>query len=366
MSFWDNLSYPIVGLSPMDGVTDAAYRFIAAKTGRPDVIFTEFTNVGGICRGPARLLRDFLYHEIERPVVAQIYGSEPEYFYKAAQLVCALGFDGVDINMGCPSKSVSSNGCGAALIKNPPLAKEIIRETRRGIQDWVNGASLDNLGFQSETLIQAARMNFDRTQSAVPIPRRTIPISVKTRIGYDTVVVEEWISHLLEERPVAISIHGRTLRQMYRGQADWDAIARAVSVAKGSGTRIFGNGDLRNLNDAAAKIIKTGVDGVLVGRAALGNPWIFRAKESLRDAVYGRAAVSFPEMEPTPAERLDTLVEHARAFDRLFGTGPFVTMRKHMGWYCKSFPNAKEWRARLVQAESLDAVEAVTTVMPCA
>ena len=365
MSFWDTLSYPIVGLSPMDGVTDAAFRFIAAQYGGPDVIFTEFTNVGGICRGPANLLRDFLYHEIERPIVAQIYGSDPEHFYKTARLVCALGFDGVDINMGCPSKTVATNGCGAALIRNPDLAKQIIRETRRGIQGWVEGSSLDTLGFRPETVEQVARMNRERSESPSPASRRVIPISIKTRIGYDSIVIEEWISHLLEERPAAISIHGRTLKQMYRGGADWNAIARAVSIAKGSGTRILGNGDLQSLNDAAAKILETGVDGVLIGRAALGNPWIFRGKASLREAGAERSRRIFEEKSARSDERLDVLLEHARVFNRLFGPRRFVVMRKHMGWYCKGFPNAKEWRARVVRAENLQEVEAVVAGIPC-
>jgi len=109
-TFWQKITKPIIALSPMDGVTDAPFRFIAAKYGRPDIHFTEFTNVEGLSRNAAIMLDDFLYSEIERPVIAQIYGSEPESFYKVAVLVCELGFDGIDVNMGCPAKNVASRG----------------------------------------------------------------------------------------------------------------------------------------------------------------------------------------------------------------------------------------------------------------
>src|SRR3990167_4783882 len=118
--FWEELSKPIIGLSPMDGVTDAAFRYITAKYGHPSVIFTEFIPVEGVCRGVMRLMDDFKYNEIERPIVAQVFGSNPESFYKVSFLVAALGFNGIDINMGCPDKSVSGRqGAGAGLILKP-------------------------------------------------------------------------------------------------------------------------------------------------------------------------------------------------------------------------------------------------------
>ncbi|HEY2988513.1 MAG TPA: tRNA-dihydrouridine synthase, partial [Candidatus Binatia bacterium] len=119
MNFWPAIEKPIIGLSPMDGVTDAPFRFIAAKHGAPDVILTEFVNVETAIFAPHTLIRDLTYAEIERPVVAQIYGHTPETFYKVAQIVCALGFDGLDINMGCPAKRVAAKGSGAALILTP-------------------------------------------------------------------------------------------------------------------------------------------------------------------------------------------------------------------------------------------------------
>ncbi|MCK6499856.1 MAG: tRNA-dihydrouridine synthase family protein, partial [Nitrospira sp.] len=135
MSVWDALPHPIFGLAPMDGVTDAAFRRMVAAQGRPDVTFTEFTNVSDICRGPERLMSTLIYSEAERPIVAQLYGKDPALFYRAAQVVCELGFDGLDVNMGCPSKNVAASGSGAALIKTPDLAHAILRATKQGLDD---------------------------------------------------------------------------------------------------------------------------------------------------------------------------------------------------------------------------------------
>jgi len=136
MSFWSALPRPIIGLSPMDGVTDASFRAIVARQGKPDVTFTEFTHVHDICRGPEVCLETLVYSEIERPMVAQLYGNNPDLFYQAAHAVCELGFDGLDINMGCPSKSVASSGSGAGLIRTPELARAIVQAARQGITDW--------------------------------------------------------------------------------------------------------------------------------------------------------------------------------------------------------------------------------------
>jgi tRNA-dihydrouridine synthase len=138
----------------MDGVTDAAFRFMVARHGKPDVQYTEFVNVEEICRGTASAWRQLRFVESERPVLAQIYGAEPERFYQVAHVLCELGFDGVDINMGCPSKSVSGRGCGAALIKNPPLARAIIRAVQAGVQDWAAGHTIDTIGLRPRVVEQ--------------------------------------------------------------------------------------------------------------------------------------------------------------------------------------------------------------------
>ncbi len=129
----------------MDGVTDAGFRSIVAQQGKPDVTFTEFTHVQDVCRGPAIRLETLIYSEYERPMVAQLYGKDPDLFYQAAHAVCELGFDGLDINMGCPSKSVASSGSGAGLIRTPDLAHAIVRAARQGIEDWAGGQRLDQV-----------------------------------------------------------------------------------------------------------------------------------------------------------------------------------------------------------------------------
>src|SRR3989344_7862531 len=170
-NFWKLLKKPIIGLAPMDGVTDAAMRFIVNKYGNPDVMFTEFTNVEGIRHAVKtnkwspehRLARNFKYDESQRPIVAQIFGKDPESFRVAAKLMVELGFDGVDINMGCPAKNVSEHGSGAALIGQPDLAGEIIKAVQQGVSE---SASQREIGTE-------------------------IPVSVKTRIGVDTPVTEK-------------------------------------------------------------------------------------------------------------------------------------------------------------------------------
>src|SRR5687767_4783416 len=223
MTFWNTLPTPIIGLSPMDGVTDLAFRHTIASQGKPDVIFTEFTHVHDVCRGPEFLLDSLHYDESERPIVAQLYGKDPDLFYQAAHIVCELGFDGLDINMGCPSKNVASSGSGAGLIRTPDVAHAILRAARQGVNDWANGQTLVDAGIKRARAEFIAAMNLSRA-GASAIPRRLLPVSVKTRLGYDSVIVERWISHLLEEQPAAITVHGRTLEQMYRGEADWSAI----------------------------------------------------------------------------------------------------------------------------------------------
>src|SRR5215471_17846463 len=174
----------------MDGVTDAAFRFIMARHGKPDVQCTEFINVEEIRRGTASAWRQLRFVESERPILAQIYGADPDGFYQVAHVLCALGFDGVDINMGCPSKSVSARGCGAALIKNPPLARAIIRAVQAGVRDWASGHDMAQIGLLPRVVEQMQAV----LSTASRPPRRqrtTLPVSVKTRLGYDTVVIED-------------------------------------------------------------------------------------------------------------------------------------------------------------------------------
>ena len=159
MTFWDRLPNPVIGLSPMDGVTDSVFRLMTARHGKPDVIFTEFTHVHDVCRGPEFLLDSLRYHEAERPIVAQLYGKDPELFYQAAHVVCELGFDGLDINMGCPSRNVASSGSGAGLIRTPDLAHAIMRAARQGIAGWTAGQTLEAAGVKAARVEAVSRLN---------------------------------------------------------------------------------------------------------------------------------------------------------------------------------------------------------------
>jgi tRNA-dihydrouridine synthase len=360
MNFWSHLPQPIIGLAPMDGMTDVVFRSIVTSQGNPDVMFTEFTHVSDICRGPEFLLTSLLYGEHERPVVAQIYGKDPDLFYTAAHVVCELGFDGLDINMGCPSRNVASSGSGAALIKTPDLAHAIIQATRQGIADWVAGQTPESVGLKPSRCEAIRRMNAERREAA-SVPRRAIPVSVKTRLGCEAIVITGWIEHLLKESPAAITIHGRTLAQMYRGEADWMAIASAVEIARGSDTLILGNGDIQNMNNVIRRVRASQVNGVLIGRAILGAPWFFRHKERVRLACrngHDEEGHATELDEPgTINQRLRLMLDHARQFESLYGRAMFQRMRKHLGWYCKGFPHAAAMRARMFQASCLTDVE---------
>jgi tRNA-dihydrouridine synthase len=186
--------------------------------------------------------------------------------------------------------------------------------------------------------------------------RRPIPLSVKTRIGYDRVVVEEWTQTLLAESPAAITLHGRTLAQGYKGNADWDAIGRAVEIAKNSATLVLVNGDLKDLATAHRRVRETGVDGVLLGRAAQGNPWIFRAKDRLKQALRSSAEVTIDASSVDMEERFRVLLEHSRYFEKHSLVGNFVAMRKHLAWYCCDSPRAAELRAQMVRVNGIEEV----------
>ncbi len=317
MNFWRDIAKPIIGLSPMDGVTDASFRFITAEHGGPDVTLTEFVNIQSAFCSPATLLKDFAYSEIERPVVAQIYGKTPELFYKVAHIVCELEFDGLDINMGCPAKKVAATGCGAALIRTPQLAREIIRAARRGVEDWRNGQTLNDLDLDRDVIEQIRQANRRRSGWATPVERRRIPVSIKTRLGYDCIVVDDWLCTLLAEQPAAISLHGRTLEQGYKGEANWHAIGRAVEIAKGSGTLILGNGDVQDLRDAFRRVRDTGVDGVLIGRGAQGDPWLFRNKHAVKQVLAAGYEFVFTETLISLDEKFAVMIEHSEHFERL-------------------------------------------------
>lgn len=349
--FWDQLPQPIVALSPMDGVTDQPYRFIQKKYGRPDVIFTEFTSAEGLARNATILLNDLIYDESQRPIVAQIFGKEPESFRTAALMACYLGFDGIDINMGCPAKNVSQHGSGAALIKTPELAQAIIRATQAGVQDWVENKALESI----PSLKTSTRKLISASHERLPEryrQRHPIPVSVKTRIGYDQPSIETWIPQLLACQPAVISLHGRTLKQLYSGQADWSVIQQATKlIHENSDALVLGNGDITSASIAQNLIAQSGVDGVLVGRGTFGNPWL------LRDIIAAREQQNTPPQ--TLSDLLQVALEHAQVFERDLPQKGFFPMRKNLGWYIKGIPNASQYRTRLVLANSAAEVESI-------
>ncbi len=347
MNFWTKLlEKPIVGLSPMDGVTDAPYRYITKKYGNPDVIMTEFVSVDGIIFAGERLLMDFVYDDIERPIVAQVFGNDPDFFFKSAHVICELGFDGMDINMGCPARSVSNRGCGAALIKTPELAKELVRASKAGVKSWVENG-MDAAGLRPGVVARIKKMNKTRNPEFLKNRiREEIPVSVKTRVGYDEKIAAEWMKHLTEVEPVVISLHGRTLKQLYTGFADWDEIGRAVQATH---IPIIGNGDVEGSNDSVKKIKDYGVAGVLIGRASFGNPWIFKQKEKIQNL-----ESNIEEYVPSMPEKIKVVLEHAKVHWDLKGAKGFVQMRKNLAWYFKSIHNASELRSNLVRVSDPD------------
>jgi tRNA-dihydrouridine synthase len=346
MSFWQQLPKPIIGLAPMDGVSDSPFRTIQKRFGSPDIMFTEFTSVEGVCHGALALLKDFLYEEEQRPLVAQIYGLEPDFFRQTAIICCELGFDGIDINMGCPAKKVAHRGAGAGLINTPELAQRIIRATKQGVQEYLNGVRARNCDSIKVSIISEIERRHTLLSDSIKIRNasESLPVSVKTRIGYTEDTVSTWIPALLEEQPAAISLHGRTFKQMYQGLADWGVIAKASEVCKNTGTLLIGNGDIHSRAEALEKINTYTLDGVLVGRASIGNPLCFR------DGEYDLL------------DYCEIALQHAKLFEETYHEYPkyfFGPMRKHLAAYIKHIRNASGIRALLVRTNSSDEAHAI-------
>ncbi len=357
-NFWKTLPKPIIGLSPMDGVTDAPMRQLVQEVARPDISITEFVNVEGLARGATKMLDDFIYFENETPVIAQIYGIEEESFYQVALIACFLGFDGVDINMGCPAKKVALRGAGAGLIQNPVQAQEILQMTRKALDDFINGKTLEEAKVRPKVIraIQEMYKKYPHMKQRCNEKRKNkvyIPLSVKTRIGYNEESVETWMTHIVETEGVtvdAIMLHGRTLRQKYLGVADWDAIARAGKIIKkySPETVVLGNGDIQSYKQAREYVIKYNVDGVLIGRATFGNPWIFDKNEE--------------HMEITENMRKKIALQHCELFEKILPQRQFFIMRKHLAWYMREFSGSRELRGRLMHAQSAEDVKKILNI----
>ncbi len=331
-SFWNIVKKPIIGQSPMDGVSDAPFRYITDKYGTPSMLFTEFTPVEGIMHGAAKLLDAFIHHKTSTPTLAQVYGAHAEDFYHVTFAVCEMGFDGVDINMGCPDKNVAKRGAGAGLILNPKLAKEIVFSVKKAVTDWANGKKMTETALP-ETIIHY--VNDYKKNYGIDAVRRLLPVSVKTRIGFDRIVTNEWISQLLEAEPAAISVHGRTLKQLYSGLPDWSEIGKAAELIKKTKTLVLGNGNIMSMAEADEKTKKYKLDGVLIGRALFGNPWFFAGHT------------------PTVEERINIALEHCEMFTKLLPNGHFVSLRKHLAWYVKGIDNSHELKVKLMQVRTI-------------
>lgn len=300
LGFWEKLKRPFTILAPMANVTDFAFRQIVIKCGRPDVFYTEFLSCDGIIAKPEKFKGELYHEKSESPIVVQFFGSKPENFYKCAQLAVELGFDGIDVNMGCPDRSVEKQGAGAALIKNPKLTVEIIKATMDGAGD--------------------------------------LPVSIKTRLGYNKIETESWMPVLAQNKPAAIIIHGRTRKEMSKIDAHWDEIKKSSEIIKNISpeTLVIGNGDVKSSEDGNQKAKENNLDGIMIGRGIFDNPWFFSNKKSA-----------------TPKERINLLIEHINNFENLWGRSKnYDVLKRFFKIYISNWDGAKDLRTQLMATKN--------------
>lgn len=294
----------------MADVTDPAYRRLIAETHAPDASWTEFVSADGLYHtrekkgvwdGENPLVRDLAYVEAERPIVAQLFTSNPDTMRYAAQLCAERGFDGIDINMGCPDRSIEKQGAGAAMIKSIDSAREVIAAAREC----------------------------------------GLPVSVKTRIGYNQEVIDEWISALLKEKLPALTVHLRTRKEMSLVPAHWELMPRIVGLRNelSPSTLIIGNGDVTSLDDAREKASLSGADGAMLGRAIFGNPWVFAGKKA---------------EDISPREKLQVLAKLAQYFDELRPRKSYHLLKKHFKAFVSGWDGAAALRGRLIETNSIE------------
>lgn len=307
-SFWQNLPQPFFVLAPMEGVTDTVFRHVVAKAGRPDVFFTEFTNTDGYCSPEGRhsTYSRLLFTKDEQPLVAQIWGTVPEHFAEMAKGLKAMGYQAIDINIGCPAKDVVKKGAGSALIETPALAADII-------------AAAKTAG---------------------------LPVSVKTRIGYKTPKTEEWISFLLGQDIAALTIHARTMKEMSKVPAHWEEVAKAVQIRNGLApqTLIIGNGDVANREEGLSRIAETGVDGIMIGRGVFADVFCF--DREVRE--HGKE------------EYFDLLDYHLDLWERTWkGKANYHALKRFFKAYVKGFAGANSMREQLMETQNPDEARAL-------
>lgn len=291
----------ITALAPMEGVTDSVFRQVLCEIGRPDLFFTEFLNVEGFCsEGKEKLLHRVKFSRREKPIVVQLWGNIPEHYTETVRYVKKLKPDGIDINIGCSVRNVLSQTSGSALIKERDLVSEII--------------------------------------SVVKQEAGELPVSVKTRLGYGKVDIEGWIGFLLRQGLDMITIHGRTSKEGYAVPAKWDEIAKCVKLRDkvSPTTLIIGNGDIKSIKQGKRYVKKYGVDGFMIAREVLINPWVFSNK-----------------LQIDKEERIKVLIKHLKLFEKTWeGKKPFNTQKKYIKSYIKGFDGANELRKILMDSTS--------------
>jgi nifR3 family TIM-barrel protein len=293
----------------MADVTDFVFREIISTIGKPDVLFTEFISADGLYSSGRKSLEGKLrFSEKQQPIVAQIWGATPENFVKAAQEIEERGFDGIDINMGCPDKAVMKKNSGAALIGNMPLVRQLVE--------------------------------------SIKVSAPSLPLSVKTRIGETEIETKEWISFLLSLKIDALTIHGRAAESRVKGEVDWNSIGEVVKLKNSisPATIIMGNGDVKTTKEIQKKQEVYGVDGVMVGRGIFQNPWLFENNSNAN--------------EHTKNDYLDLLEKHSQLFTDTWGdTKNFASLRKFFKVYVKEFRGSNKLRQQLMKAVTHEEVK---------
>lgn len=308
-NIFSTLPRPFFVLAPMDDVTDTVFRQVIASTAKPDLFFTEFVNVDGLqSPGREKLLPKLAFTAKEQPIIAQVWGKDPEKYYKTAQDIKQMGFAGIDINMGCPVKAVLKNGCCAALINNRGLTGEILQAVREGVGE-------------------------------------DFPVSVKTRLGYGSVDYS-WHEYLLQYKLNMLTIHGRTVSQMSKVPADWDAIGYIAKLrtSLSPDTLVIGNGDVLTRQQGAELAEKHELDGIMIGRGVFHDPYVFSPKSTWA--------------EMTKSERVALYTSHVKLYTKTYPENErkLHTLNKFCKVYIEGFPGAKELREKLMAANTSEAL----------
>lgn len=294
-----------LALAPMAGITDLPFRLICRRLGCGMTV-SEMVSAKGLLYKNVKTTEMLRIDDGERPTAIQLFGSVPEELAEAARMVEASGADMIDFNMGCPVPKIVNNGEGSALMKQPKLAHDILA-----------------------AMVKAVK----------------IPVTVKFRAGWDDSsrnAVE--IAKAVEAAGVsAVAVHGRTRQQFYEGKADWGIIAEVKQAVK---VPVFGNGDIFTVEDGLRMLAETGVDGLMIGRGADGNPWIFRELAAVLRGEERPAAPSLQERLAQAAEHLDMLIDYK---------GEHISvkeMRRHISAYLKGLPHAAEFRGRFHKVDT--------------